>query len=63
MVAWQSFTALAETCAGRFDEDEAVAWAAESLRRETGLNPSLHIAAASTAVSGHLNKAKGFMEL
>jgi TolB-like protein/DNA-binding winged helix-turn-helix (wHTH) protein len=60
MFAWHSFTALAQICAGRYDE--AVAWSAESLRRQPDYPASLRVAAASNALGGHLDEAKPFME-
>src|SRR5215831_3621147 len=59
MFAWQSFTALAQICAGRYDE--AIASAAESLRRQPDYLASLRVAAASNALGGHLDEAKAFM--
>jgi len=59
MFAWQSFTALAQICAGRYDE--AAAWVAESLRRQPDYPASLRVAAASNALDGHLDEAKAFM--
>jgi tetratricopeptide (TPR) repeat protein len=59
MFAWQSFTALALICAGR--HDEAVTWAARSLRGQPDYLASLRVAAASNALIGHVGEARGYM--
>src|SRR5262249_26839724 len=59
MFAWQSFTALALICAGR--HDEAVSWAAKSLRGQPDYSASLRVAAASNALIGQFSEAKEFM--
>jgi TolB-like protein len=59
MFAWQSFTALAQICAGR--PDEAVTWAAKSLRGQPDYPASLRVAAASNALVGHLGAAREIM--
>jgi TolB-like protein len=59
MFAWQSFTALAQICAGR--PDEAVAWSAKSLRGQPDYPASLRVAAASNALAGHLGVAREIM--
>jgi len=57
--AWQSFIALAEICAGRYDA--AVAWSAKSLLAQPEYPPSLRVAAASNALFGRLDDAKEAM--
>jgi TolB-like protein/Flp pilus assembly protein TadD len=59
MFAWQSLTALAQICAGRYDE--AVAWSAKSLLGQPTYPPALRVAAASNALVGRLDEAREAM--
>ena len=57
--AWQSFTAGAHFFAERYDE--AISWAARSLRSEPNFLSTIRIYAASNALAGHLDEARKAM--
>jgi len=56
---WQFHTALAHFCARRYDE--AISWAARSLRSEPNFLSTVRIYAASNALAGHLDEAQKAM--
>ena len=56
---WQGITALAQVCAGRYDE--ATAWAERALREQPNIAPSLRAAATSHALAGRIVEAEKFM--
>src|SRR5262249_17519793 len=59
LFAWKAITAIAQMCAGRFDE--AARWAESSLRDEPDMPPPLRVAAASYAHAGRLLEARKAM--
>jgi len=56
LFVWQSFTALAHFCAGRYDD--AVTWAENALREEPDARPALRHLAAGHALRGSLEEAQ-----
>src|SRR5262249_38401003 len=60
MFAWQSYTALAHFCAGRYDE--AAASAERALRDQPNIAPPMLHAAASHALAGRLTEAGRILE-
>ncbi|HVO03525.1 MAG TPA: adenylate/guanylate cyclase domain-containing protein [Candidatus Cybelea sp.] len=56
---WQTATALAHTCAGRYEE--AVSWAEKALQDQPGLTGALRMATVSHALAGRTAEAQRMM--
>jgi len=56
LFVWRFYTALAELCAGRYDD--AALWGERALRDQPNYGAAMRIAAASHALAGHLVEAQ-----